>query len=175
MPKINEHVFIDESGDPGLTEKSSRFFVMAAIIVDDKNILKINEIMDDYRKKLKWNILKEFKHSKTKKEIIKDLILATKKASYEIEVLKIDKANFKNNGKMTVYNQVLIKLLKNINRDDIDITIDGRKSKKYIEKLSSDIRKNTRLKLSAKNIHFIDSNKNNLIQLADLIAGENNK
>lgn len=175
MPKINKYIFVDESGDPGLTKNSSKFFVMVAIIVDGKNISKINKIMDDYRKKLNWNISKEFKHSKTRKEIVKDLIQETKRVSYGIEMIKIDKSNFKNNGRMTVYNQVLIKLLEKIDRNDIDITIDGRKSKKYIEKLSSDIRKNAKLKLSAKNIHFIDSNKNNLIQLADLIAGENNK
>ena len=62
------YIFIDESGDLGTKKLSSRYFVMAAIKVDDPK--KLDRIISKTKKSLRKKIItNEIKGSKLPKEI----------------------------------------------------------------------------------------------------------
>ena len=133
-------VFIDDSGDPGFKPHSSSYFVMAcAIFMSDTVAEQVAEELQALRESKSWGDRAEFKFTKTRKAVIKELL----------ETLPLK---------------------------DARIRIDGRSSKEYMQKTSSYLRKELN-KRSHKllNVRFEDSSRNDLIQLADVIAGSINR
>jgi len=74
--------------------------------------------------------------------------------------------------KVSVYNHVLKELLLRVGKDNQHITIDGKYGKKHDAKVRVYLRKHLRENgIMSTSIKFIDSRKDSLVQLADIVVG----
>lgn len=168
---MNKYIYIDESGDVGLTNRKKPYFVMSAVVVDSKNSKLIQKDIAELKKRIKWPSEAEFKFSKTRKDIINDTLDILSEANLDIYVLIYDKKTDKTavSGK-SVYNELLLKLIKSIDERKVDIIVDGGFGRKYQRKMKTYIRKNVDNKEIA-NFRYADSVSEIFLQLADLAAG----
>ena len=172
-----EYIFIDDSGDTGLERTNTSQFILAAIIVNNEEVKKsLEDEINQFRKRLGWNELDEFKFAKTNKKILTELIDSLKGTNYIAYAVIINKndvdPNYNTNGKNSLYMRALKELLLKIGKNNQDIKIDGTTDKSNSKALRKYLRQNLREKgvLSA-NIRFVDSRKEPIIQLADIVAG----
>lgn len=178
---MKQLIFIDDSGDPGLKSASSLNFVMAAaVFVDPKEAASLSQCMSEYRKKLGWNEACEFKFAKDRKIVIKNLLHLISRYDFQIYTIYVDKSSFQYASpivdKEKLYNWGIKELLKIIPIADAKITIDGRSSRQNMHRTATYLRREINNDKSKKVvIKFEDSVDNNLIQLADVIAGSINR
>lgn len=170
-------VLIDESGCPGfkLTNGSTRYFLVAMIIFTDfLEAEKTSKAIADLRKKL--NIYPEFKFSKSH-SLIKDSFFETiSHYAFDVRVLVIDKTTIyssKLREDTDAFYNYFVKLL--IQYDgailsNASIKIDGSGNREFKQKLSTYLRQQIG-QHKIKKIQLIDSKKDNLIQLADMVVG----
>lgn len=172
-------VYIDDSGDPGFKSGASSNFIMAAaVFMAESDALIVSEKISELRKSLKWKDNHEFKFRKAKSDIKKLFLKTVKVYDFEIYAAYIDKRKYKKkmipDGRL--YYLVVEELLKNIPLKDLNVKIDGSASKDYRRRVVSSLRKNINKDVrKVEKVEFLDSNKNNLIQLADMIAGSVNR
>ena len=172
-----QYVFIDDSGDAGFKNSNSDHLIVAAVIVVDENKKELLEDAINYfRRRLGWVDLHEFKFSKTEKSILIDLIDIVKHYDFKAYAVILDKKNINPDkiikNRISVYNHVLKELLLQVSKSNQVILIDGKATKSHAEKIRTYLRKSLK-KNSIDNvsIRFVDSRKNSIIQLADIIAG----
>ena len=174
-------VFIDDSGDPGFKEVSSSNFVMAAaLFIDPEVAVSLSERISNYRRSLGWRDDYEFKFAKIRKDIIIELLKIVSNYDFQIYAVYVDKSSFHQAAsiidKEKLYNWALKELLSMMPIGEAKIEIDGRSSKQNMRRtatyLRREINRNGAKKLKIK---FEDSVNDNLIQLADLIAGSINR
>jgi len=175
MPK--QFVFIDDSGDPGLMKSSTNHFIIAAVlVVEQENLNNLKVALDGFRAGLSWNDLHEMKFSSTKKSIIKNLLRFIQRFEFETYAVVIDKT------KMTalphlatgesLYQFVIKELLLRLELSETIIFIDGVAHKRQAERIRIYLRHALKEHKAAKyKIKFVDSRKDVLIQLADVVAG----
>ena len=173
-------VFIDDSGDPGfkIGRGSSRFFVIACVIFDDK--LDAEEtalIIKRYRRSLNWVDTHEFKFNKTKKIYVKELLHKVSTCNFKIRAIVIDKTKIYShelrNKQDSFYNYAIKEVLaKSGNLKQAIVRLDGHSGREYKKQAITYLRRevNSHSK-KIKKVRFVDYKTNNLIQLADLIAG----
>jgi len=175
MPQISQqYVYIDDSGDPGLSRSSSSHFIIASVIL--ANRIERNElelIIDKYRQELGWHELDEFKFNKTRKKVVKGLLERVADCDFRAYAIAIDKRTLdKHLGQEIVYNETIKELLAKLPLDNPIITIDGRSNKQAMRQTASYLRQGLKQAgMSAKRIRFSDSRKDSLVQLADIVAG----
>lgn len=173
-------VFIDDSGDPGfkLDKGSSNHFVIACVIFDDRlEAEEVALIMKKYRRDLGWPEEREFKFNKTKKSIVEELLNRISKSNLRIRAISIDKSkifssSLKNNVD-SFYNYAIKEVLaKTPTLNEADIRLDGHSGREYKKSAATYLRRevNSSSKKISK-VRFVNSHTNNLIQLADLVAG----
>jgi len=174
-------IFVDDSGDPGFKKVSSTNFVMAAaLFIDPEVAFLLSERISEYRRSLGWRNDYEFKFAKIRKDIIVELLKIVSEYDFQIYATYVDKSSFRETAqiidKEKLYNWTIKELLLMIPIKEAKIEIDGRSSKENMKStatyLRKEINKNKDKKLQIK---FEDSDKDNLIQLADLIAGSINR
>lgn len=170
---MRKTVFIDESGDAGykFNKGSSKILVFSAVIFDSKEESeKLNKVVRDFKLKIKLTKDRELKHNKLnkKQKIQFSEIIKTHKLNKKFLVYKKDKQNMVKD----LYKITLERFLKKYENDffEASIFIDGKQDKNFLKTFKIDISKNT--KISTKDIKFLNSETNDLIQLADFIAGE---
>lgn len=174
-------VFIDDSGDPGMTEVSSTNFVMAAALFMDPGVADALSVhIAEYRRSLGWRDDYEFKFAKIRKDIIVHLLKNINEYEFRIYAVYLDKARFKNAAQLVddqkIYNWMIKELLIIMPIYEAKIKIDGRSSRENMRKTAAYLRQQINRDRSKKlEINFEDSVDNNLIQLADLIAGSINR
>ncbi|MBR3256759.1 DUF3800 domain-containing protein [Candidatus Saccharibacteria bacterium] len=175
-------VFIDDSGDPGFKEgaSSSNFIMASAVFIEPKTASEVNHAISDFRRSLGWRENAEFKFRKTNKRIIKQLLEIISRYNFQIYAVYVDKTGYKTIfplfDKEKLYNWTIKELLKIIPLSDASIKIDGRSTKEHKRRVSSYLRHEINTKTrKIKEIKTEDSVKDNLIQLADLIAGSINR
>lgn len=173
-------VFIDDSGDPGFKETSSANFVMAAAVFIDSDVAdELSNEIDKYRDSLRWRKKTEFKFSKDRKEIIAGLLKIVREYDFEIYAVYLDKTRFGGMldiiDKNKLYNWTIAELLKIIPLGNTKVKIDGRSGKQNMKKTAAYLRHELNGVTRRLEIGFEDSRDNNLIQLADLIAGSINR
>lgn len=173
-------VFIDDSGDPGfkLGRGSSQFFVIAcAVFEDNLDAEETALLMKRYRRDLRWPDEREFKFNKTRKDFVKELLSRVSGCNFKIRAIAIDKSKIYShelkNKQDSFYNYAIKEVLsKSSLLKDADIRLDGHSGREYKKSTITYLRRevNKRSKKIAK-VRFVDSRTNNLIQLADLVAG----
>ena len=174
-------VFIDDSGDPGFRGATSANFVMAAaLFIDSEVATMVNKTISDFRISLGWQEETEFKFRKTNKRIIKQLLSMVTRYDFGVYSVYMDKSSFGHLlpilNKEKLYVWAIKELLKIIPLENAYIKIDGRSSKNYRKRVSSYLRHEINTEnYKIGRIKQEDSVKDNLIQLADLIAGSINR
>ena len=174
---IKEFIYIDDSGDAGLKNSNTDKLIIAAVIIieEDKKAV-LNDAINLYREQLGWNELDEFKFAKTNKTILVDLINYIKNFDYKVYVVVLDKSEIDIDripkDKISIYNHVLKELLLRVCKDKQNITIDGKYGKKHDAEVRVYLRKQLRNNgITGTRIKFIDSRKDSLVQLADIVVG----
>ncbi|MCL4345313.1 MAG: DUF3800 domain-containing protein [Candidatus Thermoplasmatota archaeon] len=176
------YIYIDESGDLGLSEKSSRVIVISALVTEDYRPLD--------------RIVKNARRYKFRKELSKANEIKFNNSSRELRIYLVKKLNetpgctgyhcilrkekiiseYLRNNKQKLYNYVagLLADLIKINYDEVEVRIDKYKRKQFmrdefnnyfIERLKRGSR------ISSLNIYHSNSENFTGIQLVDLLAG----
>ena len=174
---IKEFIYIDDSGDAGLRNSNTDKLIIAAVImVDEEKKTALNDAINLYREQLGWHELDEFKFTKTNKTIIVDLINHIKSFDYSAYAVVLDKNEIDLDTipkeKISVYNHVLKELLLRVCKDKQSITIDGKYGKKHDADVRVYLRKQLRdIGITGAKVKFVDSRKDSLVQLADIVVG----
>src|SRR3990167_6551638 len=174
-------VFIDDSGDPGfkLDSGSSRYFVIACVIFDDnldaeETALKIKRL----RKSLKWRDEHEFKFNKTNKQIRLEFLDNIKGCPFRIRAIVTDKTLIRSTelkkNKNKFYNYMIKEVLSKSDGfiKNASIRLDGHEDRAYKQAATTYFRQQVtgKNKIISK-MKFVNSKSDNLIQLADMVAG----
>lgn len=173
-------IAVDDSGDPGLKlgKGSSNYFVIASILFRDdldaeETALKIKRL----RQKLGWQPKHEFKFRKTSPEIRKLFLTEIRNCPFVVSLVILDKKayatnkDFRNDASK-LYNATILKSFQTftIELRQAHILIDGESGSTYRRNVKTFFRKN--LPKGAMNqLTYRDSVNDNLVQLADMIAG----
>ena len=172
-----QFLFLDESGNTTLKDASSNHLVIGTVlVVDHENLISLTDAMNEFRTKLGWKELQEIKFMLTKKSIIIDLLKFIQQFEFEVYGLVIDKRKITALQQLemdkSLYNYVIKELLIRLKLTDPVIFIDGVAHKKQAERIRTYLRQNLRQHGVVKSkIRFVDSRKEVLIQLADVVAG----
>jgi hypothetical protein len=167
-------VIVDESGDPSFSLNSSEYFSITAVIFD--NLKKAEEVSKFVRKfKDKHKLKPELKYSKMKKEINAkfflnlDLYKSFHVINYSIAKRSIKDLKLRKEPKK-LYFYVLTKLLAEIQflgNPVSSFKIDKMNDKNFRANISKIIN----LDFKNAKIHFVSSQSDNLVQVADMYSG----
>lgn len=174
-------VFIDDSGDPGfkLDKGSSKHFVIACVIFDDnldaeEAALKIKRL----RRTLGWRDESEFKFNKSNKPIRLQFLEEIKSCNFHVRAIVADKTIIRSpelrNNKHKFYNYMIKEVLSKSDgvMKDARIRLDGHEDRAYKKAATAYFRQQVNLRGSIiKDMKFVNSKNDNLIQLADMVAG----
>jgi hypothetical protein len=174
-------VFVDDSGDAGfkLDRGSSKHFVIACVVFDDnldaeETALKIKRL----RRALKWRDDHEFKFNKTNKQIRLAFLNEVKTCNFRIRGIVADKSVIRSSelrrSKTKFYNymikEVLSKSVGSIKNGSI--RLDGHEDRAYKKAATTYFRQQANPNGAViKDLRFVNSKSDNLIQLADMVAG----
>jgi len=87
-----KYIYIDESGDLGSKKSSSRYFVLAGIMVSKPKKLD-NLIKNTYRKHKNIRDMNEIKGTTTPKNVKKDILTRLNNIDYQAFIIVFDKQN----------------------------------------------------------------------------------
>lgn len=174
-------MFIDDSGDPGfkLEKGSSKHFVIACVIFDDnldaeETALKIKRL----RRTLNWRDDHEFKFSKASKDIRLAFLNEVKGCNFRIRAIVADKSLIRSpelkSNKNKFYNYMIKEVLSKSGDSIIDgsIRFDGHEDRAYKKAATTYFRQQANPRGSViKDMKFVNSKSDSLIQLADMVAG----
>lgn len=179
MKSAGQLIFIDDSGDPGFKKgvSSSNFILAAALFMDSDTAKLVNDAIIEYRRLLGWRDDYEFKFAKIRKDIIIELLKIVTHYDFQIYAVYVNKENYANLFRFYLdsekfYNWATKELLSIMPLAEAKIKIDGKYNKQYKLHVKTYIRKELNSE-SRKVADFgvQDSKRDNLIQLADIIAG----
>ena len=171
-------VFIDDAGDPGfkIGRGSSNFFVISAVFFDDNlDAEETAHRIKRLRRALDWHDLHEFKFRKTSAVIRQKFFETVRFLDFRAVVAIIDK-NFVmdmdlRNNPSRFYHAVILQAIKaGGSLQKSHVYIDGEKGNDYRRKVKNHFRQSLPMN-TIQNLTFKDSKVDNLIQLADMIAG----
>lgn len=175
-------IFIDDSGDPGfkLEKGASKFFVICCVIFDDHlQAEKISTKIKELKRELNFSENTEFKFNKSRYDTRISFLKAIKPYIFRIRVLSVNKKKIKSsllkNDKQSFYSY-FIKMVLRYNRGsiiDAKIKIDGSGDRVFKKRFVTYLKKelNSKQKTLVNNLRLVDSKSNQLIQMADMIAG----
>ena len=179
MPKYQQLIFIDDSGDPGFKLKrgSSQLFVIACVIFDSPISAEYTAAsLKMLKEQMGWKQEREFKFHRSNDEQKKRFFDTIKKHDFKIRVIVVDKSkvaepNLKKSD--SFYGFVIQKVLDDYKGMKMArISLDGSGNKNFRKKSTAKIRQATN-KESCRMVEFrlVDSKDSVLIQLADMVAG----
>ncbi len=174
-------VFIDDSGDPGfkLDKGSSRHFVIACVVFDDnldaeETALKIKRL----RRSLGWRDDHEFKFNKANKRIRLAFLDEVKGCNFRIRAIVADKSVIRSHelrsNKNKFYNYMIKEVLAKSEGSISDgrIRLDGHEDRAYKKAAVTYFRQQANPRGGViKDLKFVNSKNDNLVQLADMVAG----
>jgi len=171
-------IFIDESGDAGITScTSSRFIIAAVVVMSDNDAELISKRICEFRKLNGLSEHYEIKFSKTRKDIIKDLLRFVSCCDFQVYGIVVDKmkSNYKANSRYSLYNSALVELLKTIPHTSVKIIIDGEAGKNHQKAMASYLRQQLIGKMQIDGLKYVNSRSMDELQLADVVAGSINR
>ena len=169
-------VFIDESGDPGfkLERNSSPVFVVAMIVFHDHaEAAVVDREIEGIRTPTRQKT--EFKFSKCR-DNVRDVFCQTVAAfDFVIRAIVVDKqyvySDALRENKELFYNYFVRMMMQHdgdLLRDAI-VKIDESGDRRFKREMQTYLRRHLREKI--KKVRMVDSKNNNLVQLADMVAG----
>lgn len=174
-------IYIDDSGDPGFKfdRGSSRYFVMAAVVfLNEAHAKQASRAMDGLRRNLGWHPKHEFKFSKLSKSKRIHFLRTMSQQHFVIRAVLIHKETFRDNyvvgSKDDFYNFAIKELLEKSEAAcyDASLFLDGHGDRIYKKAALRYFKQELETKDCAyKKMRFVDSKTDNLIQLADMVAG----
>lgn len=175
-------VFIDDSGDPGfkLDKGSSSHFIIACVIFDDDlEALKVKVAIKELKRKLNFPDEVEFKFFRSRPKVKAEFLRTINKFSFKVRVIVVDKSKIRSNelrnNKNSFYSYMIKTVLEHSNNKILDakIRIDGSGDRLFKKNFLTYLRKqlNSDQKKIMKNCKMLDSKSDELIQMADMIAG----
>lgn len=171
---MGQLVFIDESGDPGFKHGSSQYFVIACVVFENEvEASRTAAAMLTYKSQLGWSDREEFKFNKTNKKYILELFMLLNDTHFSIVATLINKSTIDALIKpASLYNQTICDTLLLCGLNEAKVHLDGHAGRNYMKEAVSHFRKTVNInERKIISFRFIDSKKNILVQLADLIAG----
>ena len=177
MGMKKQFVFIDDSGDPGLGKSATSHFIVAAVLIVDSD--QLNDLviaMNGFRAGLGWNELHELKFNSAKKSIIRNLLGFVQQFEFKAYAAVVDKTRNKTLPRLasgeTLYNYVIRELLLKLELSEPVIFVDGVTDKEHVQRTRTYLRQALKQNgVEKSKISFVDSRKNVMIQLADVVAG----
>lgn len=173
--------FVDESGDTGLKigQGSSPYFILGIVSFEDKEQLKVaDKAISNLKKEMGLPISFEFKFSHSSDKIKIAFLTLLKKLDFQFCGIVINKRVHRISSRTKMYALALHLGLKQteITNDLTRIHIDNFFRKGEIHKVEKAILPIARMKgMRRIKIYQKDSAKDNLIQLADFVAGVINR
>ncbi|MCX6816732.1 MAG: DUF3800 domain-containing protein [Candidatus Beckwithbacteria bacterium] len=175
-------VFIDESGDPGfkLQKGSSDIFVLALVIFNDNlEAEKTSVAIKELRRKLKLQDKYEFKFNKTNRKFRKAFFNAIRSFKFRVRAIMVNKALIRSqrlrSNKEDFYNYVIMQVLKqsggSIKNAKLKVDKRGERTLRNQLRVYLSRRLDNKNSKIFKDLKFVDSRQNTLIQLADMVAG----
>lgn len=175
------YVFIDDSGDAGfkLDRGSSEHLVIVCCVFDSADDVEITaDLIRAFRASIKWNPQQEFKFSKTKKTLSLDFFKAVLPGKFFIRALVIDKkivtsTKFKTDS-VSFYNYAIQEVLTNSfgTIRNAKVRVDGKGSGEHVRAVANYFKSQANQSSSViEKVKFVDSKSDQLIQLADMMAG----
>jgi Protein of unknown function (DUF3800) len=170
-------IFIDESGDPGfkLGRGSTSHFVVAMVIFDKNEDAELTaKVIKEALIELK--IKPEFKFNQSRNFIRDEFFNKLKKCKFRVRALVVDKEKIysknlrEDDEKFYNYFVRLLIDFQELKLNDVSIKIDGSGDREFKKELNRYLRSQVKSNLKLK-IELVDSSKNYLIQLADMVAG----
>lgn len=179
-------VFIDDSGDPGFKfdKGSTSHFIIAMVIFDDElEAEKTAVAIKELKRKIGFSDQSEFRFFKTNNRYKIKLLKTVAKFDFRIRCLVVDKKKVYSpqlkGNKNSFYAYFIKEVLKNNNNTIINakIRLDGGGSREFRKTFLTYLRRelNSKDKKVMKNFKMLDSKRDVLIQMADMIAGSINR
>jgi len=173
--------FIDDSGDAGFKFGlgSSEFLVIACCIFESAEMAEVAaRKIRDFRGALGWRQGEEFKFSKTRHELRLEFISLAETLNFSLRALVIDKRVFNRSGlssnQSSFYLFAIEELLVRAEPflESAKIRVDGTSVKSEVRKFEKHLKsKLNASKQTIESVRFVDSRSDQLIQLADVMAG----
>lgn len=170
-------VLIDESGDTGfkLTRGSSSHFVMAMVIFDSEADAECaSAAIQDLRAQLR--VETEFKFSKSHAHVKDAFFRCVCAHRFRVRALVVDKSVIYSGALRTrkeLFYNYFVKLLLEHNNSrlaDARVKIDGSGDRHFKNELNVYLRRQLH-QGQVRSVKFAESHRDNLIQLADMVAG----
>jgi hypothetical protein len=166
-------VFVDESGCPGFKIGSSPYLLISMVIFHDyaeadRTRAHIVNLLEQTRVK------PEFRFSKCKAVHRETFFKCIADANFEVRAIVMEKARIEShrlrNHPSEFYNYTLKQLISRNGLRDARIRVDGNAKKEFSKAAASYFRREAP-KGMIKNVRFVDSCAEPLIQLADMVSG----
>ena len=181
-------VFIDESGDPGrqIHRGSSRYFIVALVTFDDdQDALDCDHRIESLKRELGRPPGFEFHFAKNSKNIREEFLKAVTPYPFFYHIFALDKDPSKLHGlgfddKETTYKFTALRTFENAKPylDYARVVIDESGDRKFRDELATYLRRRVRDREGRGLIRGVKtqrSRNNNLLQLADYVAGISNR
>ena len=175
-------VFIDESGDPGLKlgSGSTDYFIVTMVVFEDKNeALATDQRIQKLKGELGFPGQFEFKFSKVKGEYRRAFLSAVAGFDWFYLSIVVNKRKLTGPGfkfKESFYKYTCGLVFGNAKPylDRATVVIDGSGSREFRRQLGSYLRQRVNEQAESRYIRKVkmqDSQKNNLVQMADMVCG----
>lgn len=172
-------ITVDDSGGPGLKPGKgvTSYFAIAAIyFATDADAEKAKRKIQKLKDELRWKEKREFKFRKANAEVKTAFFKAVRNQNFTVSVVllekdKLDKKLFEKHPSK-LYNAAILRAIQGLGVDleQAHIYIDGEGGNNYRKKAKTFFRQN--LPAGAmKELTYVDSVKDPLIQLADMVVG----
>ena len=180
-------VFVDESGDPGLKleQGSSRYFVVALVIFDDDDEAQAaDDRITLLRREIRLDPRFEFRFNKCRKDFREQFLKAVRPYQFFYYGIVINKdpnklwgEGFKYKNSFYKYTCGLVFQSAKAFLDDATVIIDGSGSKDFRRELEQYLKRriNDPGQRYIRKVKVQSSSRNNLLQLADMVAGAINR